>query len=528
MLYVFAGLRRKNSVADYLRKKAAKFHIRVEIHEVDIQRSRKMDLTKPKVQKRILQSIDLGVYDAVILTPPCSTFSRAVWANDRGPYPLRSFLCPRGFAWNTRPRREKAEVGNVLGDFSYEALRRQLRHPKRFGVMEQPENLGRVKKMRVPGHWPASMWQFQQHDDLLRQFPHLKSVVLAQVDFGADYVKPTRLLIQTDSPLHEAMVEGVPQFDADGWYLGPLPRKTGTPLIGHDGANFATAAAAAWPPQLCSWVAESILLTFQNSGQGEGGVQTQGHKQEGRPEEEVKDVVDPTYPPFQGGEGAARECTWKGHKVPFHDGGCLGSPGRWDHQARRSPGGTRWTALRKKMMEKIVEAAGSEVALERECFAMAGGERGCNLVRNQELLGALRGVFVEFLGGDGSLAEVADGQPFHLKLIHGLLTEAADQDCQFLLEAEEGLPLGVLHGLPRTPASFERQVKWALDVDPGQVPVLERKNYPSAVEHQDHLRAHLEAEVEEGLVEKMSRGDFIKEFGENRAISAPWEETSDP
>ena len=63
-------------------------------------------------------------------------------------------------------------------------------------------------------------------------------------------------------------------------------------------------------------------------------------------------------------------------------------------------------------------------------------------------------------------------------------------------------------------------MKWALDVDPGQVPVLERKNYPSAVEHQDHLRAHLEAEVEEGLVEKMSRGDFIKEFGENRAISA--------
>ena len=86
MLYVFAGLKRKNSVADYLRKKAAKFHVQVEIHEVDIQRSRRMDLTSPRVQKRHLQAIDSGVYDAVILTPPCSTFSRAVWANDRGPY----------------------------------------------------------------------------------------------------------------------------------------------------------------------------------------------------------------------------------------------------------------------------------------------------------------------------------------------------------------------------------------------------------------------------------------------------------
>ncbi len=84
VLYVFAGLKRKNSVADYLRKKAAKFHVQVEIHEVDIQRSRRMDLTSPRVQRRHLQAIDSGVYDAVILTPPCSTFSRAVWANDRG------------------------------------------------------------------------------------------------------------------------------------------------------------------------------------------------------------------------------------------------------------------------------------------------------------------------------------------------------------------------------------------------------------------------------------------------------------
>ena len=98
--------------------------------------------------------------------------------------------------------------------------------------------------------------------------------------------------------------------------------------------------------------------------------------------------------------------------------------------------------------------------------------------------------------------------------------EAEDQDCKFLLEAEEGLPLGVLHDLPRTPASFERQVKWALDDDPGQVPMMEKKNYPSADEHRDHLRSHLEGEVEEGLVQRMSRGEFEKEFGPNRAISA--------
>lgn len=187
---------------------------------------------------------------------------------------------------------------------------------------------------------------------------------------------------------------------------------------------------------------------------------------------------------------------------------------------RRSPGGEKWSRLREKMMAKMVAAAGSEAALEKECFAMASGERGCRLVKNLSLLSELREVFVEFLGGDSSLAHVAEGQPFHLRLIHGLLEEAGDQDCIFLLEAERGLPLGVLHDLARTPSSFERQVKWSLESDPTQLPLLEKKNYPSATEHQDHLRSHLEAEVEEGLVEKMSREDFVKEFGENRAISA--------
>ena len=182
-------------------------------------------------------------------------------------------------------------------------------------------------------------------------------------------------------------------------------------------------------------------------------------------------------------------------RFPFHDGGCLGSPGRWDHEHRRSPG-PEWMELRKKIMDTLVVAAGSEALLERECFAMARGEDGCKLVKNVGLLEEIRGHFTRFLGGHEGLMEVADGQPFYLRLMHGLLRK------------------------PRTRASFERQVKWALDDDPSQVPLMEKKNYPSAEEHGDHLRSHLEAEVEEGLVQRMTREEFEKEFGENRAISA--------
>ena len=88
------------------------------------ERYRRCDLTKPRVRNRWLKAIREGQYFALILTPPCSTFSRlrAVWANGRGPYPVRSRRFPRGFPWNGGARKRKAELGNSLADFSYEAM----------------------------------------------------------------------------------------------------------------------------------------------------------------------------------------------------------------------------------------------------------------------------------------------------------------------------------------------------------------------------------------------------------------------
>ena len=54
----------------------------------------------------------------MIPSPPCSTFSRAPWRNNRGPQPLRSFDHPDelpGLRWS---QRRKAQLGNNLADFS--------------------------------------------------------------------------------------------------------------------------------------------------------------------------------------------------------------------------------------------------------------------------------------------------------------------------------------------------------------------------------------------------------------------------
>ena len=115
---------------------------------------------------------------------------------------------------------------------------------------------------------------------------------------------------------------------------------------------------------------------------------------------------------------------------------------------------------------------------------------------------------------------VEPGQPFRLDLIKGLLAGAGDGDHEFLQDAKEGFTVGVKHQMPRTPAAFERQTEWALQDDPTGGYALEKENYPSAGEHEAHLRKHLEEEVAEGLVEKMTRREFEETFQEDRALSA--------
>ena len=361
VLYVFAGRRRKNSVAWYLKRLAARTGIHIEVVELDIQRDRKCDFTLPAVHKKWLQRISSGEFYAVLVTPPCSTFTRAVWANEAGPYPLRIHLFLRGFPWNAGARKDRAQFGNVLADFAYEALKRQFEREHSVGVMEQPEDLGRTKKERIPGHAPASMWQFHQFDELLGM-AGVSSVVFSQLDFGLESVKPTRFLMRTDAPLHPAMFHGRPKFDEAGYYVGPLPRRVGKPMIGKEDGVFKTAAAAAWPPMLCKWTAEAIVTSYQRyREQGQGSFsqnsQKRGHEEEERMhpnkkmrlqvEEECLAESDPMAPSHPGGDGSPRSCWWKGEKKAFHDGGGLGSPGRWKKEKRFFPGAAKWEKLRK-------------------------------------------------------------------------------------------------------------------------------------------------------------------------------------
>ena len=193
---------------------ASKNGFTVTITEVDIRSGKKNDLTRPAVQARWLQLLSKGFFDALVVIPPCSTFSRACWANEEGPFPLRSSAYPRGFPWLKKGRRLKADFGNILGDFAFEAMKRFLENAKGPAYMERPEDLGTPVRPRagLQGMRPASMWQFWQFQKLIEK-ENVRTVALAQLDFGFKSVKPTRLLMRAPGPLHEEMYEGEPRLN---------------------------------------------------------------------------------------------------------------------------------------------------------------------------------------------------------------------------------------------------------------------------------------------------------------------------
>lgn len=339
----------------------------------------------------------------------------------------------------------KADFGAILAEFSFEAMRLQVLNSPGMAFMEQPEDLGRASNERVPGHQPASMWQFHQFHSLLRM-AGISAVVFPQSAFGQDPVKPTRFLMKCEAPLHPSMRQGPPMFDPEGWYSGPLEKLQGKPMIGKKDGKFCASDAAAWPPLWCQWVAKAIITQFCANKRGRDGDEEIEEEQKkevpserrrkkahgapwpGSKEDAIREEieVDPFNPQVKGGRGLPRVCKWKGSTVPFHDGGGLPSPGRWKRSRRWFPDEEKWVNMRRSLFRLAAERMGGLQNLDKEAFRMCG--TSFTLVRDEEFIEEVRRLVVRELGlGEGRM-RVAEGQPFRLELLMGILEAAGDPD----------------------------------------------------------------------------------------------------
>ena len=263
VLYLYAGPHRRAELGTALREvaKLDEDPADIEIEELDILRGRKSDLSVQSRQNEIIAKILTNYYDLVVSSPPCETFCRALYTNKLGPRPIRSSAHPRGFPWLTGAAKIKCDLANAHVDFSLRALRAAAEVGTR-ALLEHPEDLGR-SKLGTQG----TIWQWPELRTLEEDFLNFFTGAFSQCAWhiGLPYKKPTRLL--TDLALLEVdLYTGWPSMDAEGWYLGPVPKDCGhnnhSPLIqraDQPSGVFQTSGTGSYPWGMCMTLARAIL-----------------------------------------------------------------------------------------------------------------------------------------------------------------------------------------------------------------------------------------------------------------------------
>ena len=532
-LYLFAGLKRHSDVSEYLRG------LGWDISEIDILRDKSHDLSKETLRQRLLSKVQQGEYCAIIASPPCDTFSRVKYANNLGPRPSRSFLHKRGFPWLMGETKRIVEIANKLADFTFEIILAQARNFPGLVLVEFPEDLGSVKYGRWQGVRPASIWQWDAMEEV-RRTPGFVELGILQSDYGANYLKPTRILLR-GKPSGQHWYLGPATFDKDGYYSGPLPKQDPTKqnlitLARKPGdKGFRTSGTAAWPPNLCRWAAESLnesfldFLASEKGGAFNSGKSKAGEKSTNPGLTDSYPVVTPPQDYWKGGSGPPRSTYALGKTSQFHDGAGLTSPGRWPPERRVLPEGTRWERLREDLFGKLLdfeEVQGTKWGKEGVQRALL--KLCCSHdieVFPEKLVMEGRVILQNWLGKqcgdyDTQEDEIPEDQPFCLKSLFYLLREMRDADYEVIRQLRNKVTAGILQPLPRTPAIFEEQTKWRLNLNPFVDPAHVAGNYASLEEHKEKVKAQFKEEEEAGLMKEYEETEFYEKFGKNYAISA--------
>ena len=130
---------------------------------------------------------------------------------------------------------------------------------------------------------PASIWQWPEILDLI-VCARATCFAIYQCEFGADFPKPTRILASLPSFIRNPpKFASLPIFNTHGQYLGPLPKhcphhNQHKQLIGKDEATgqWKTGPAAAYPPQMCQWLASAIFESFSPTSEAPSSLHAAG------------------------------------------------------------------------------------------------------------------------------------------------------------------------------------------------------------------------------------------------------------
>ena len=217
------------------------------------------------------------------------------------------------------------------------------------------------------------------------------------------------------------------------------------------------------------------------------------------------------------GRGKPIVITQAGKKKEFHDGAGLCSPGRWHPRDRRE------CALSRSLHDSLMELLDANMdVLSMACRLAHGGLDECPF--GSGLLGEGRRRIFRVLQVDdaGSMLQVAERQPFLLNLASLMARVLGDPDWRVLVTGPNnftrGVQVGVDEKLPRTPAVYDRKIKWRR-YDPADLILEEKSNYKSARLAKDSLRKQFEAEVELGMMVRTTMAAARKKYGDRLRVA---------
>ena len=214
-----------------------------------------LDWSKTQTWEATVQQARKHAWDLCLMFPPCGTYSRARHRQDGksgGPKPLRARGFLHGFPWLAKQHRAAVDHEDFVIAKCFNLIT-VLSELKVGWILVHPEDLGKMRG----GETPASLWQWEEVQSILDNHTDVKSWVEHMCAYGAASAHPTRVLTNlSGGPDHM----GLPRFDGEGWYLGPLGK------CGHVHVSSVGRAEQEWttksslPPQFLD---ELAVLAFE-------------------------------------------------------------------------------------------------------------------------------------------------------------------------------------------------------------------------------------------------------------------------
>ncbi len=200
----------------------------------------------------------------------------------------------------------------------------------------------------------------------------------------------------------------------------------------------------------------------------------------------------------------------------LQDGGGLCSPGRWAPWDRPTCRAPKVMALRAAIQRELQRLRAHEEGDQvKKIFERIAAQKCEGAPFPVDRTAALQD-YAEKLYGDEARPRRGDRKTaIRVRLLQALLKDAQDADYASIDIIAQGVPIGVNHRLPRTPAVYPRRRKWKLDGQGDPNKWLQRweargwrTNYSSATEVADEIESQLLALVAEDKAGMMSEAEL--------------------